>query len=90
MINTSVFFVTASEYPKLQAACPGDFPFTYLEFVARVDEGTAALEKQGIKARRIEVPIDDFLAWCNTEQREPDNRARATYASMLGSAKAMN
>jgi hypothetical protein len=90
MIYTAVFFVTESEYAKLQAACPNDFPFTYPEFLARVDEGTAGLEKQGYKARRIEVRIDDFLAWCKTERREPDNLARANYASVIGSTKAMN
>lgn len=90
MIYTAVFFVTESEYAKLQAARPDDFPFTYPEFVARVDEGTAGLERQGLKVRRIEVRIDDFLAWCKAERREPDNLARSAYASMLSFAKAMN
>jgi hypothetical protein len=90
MIYTSVFFVTESEYAKLQTACPDDFPFTYPEFLARVDEGTAGLEKQGLKVRRIEVRIDDFLAWCRGDRREPDNLARAAYASMIGSSRAMN
>jgi hypothetical protein len=37
--KAAAFFVGEDEYPKLQAACPGDFPFTYAEFAGRVDEG---------------------------------------------------
>ncbi|MFZ2399552.1 MAG: hypothetical protein WAW31_12925 [Smithella sp.] len=33
-----VFFVTEVEYPKLQAACPSDFPFIYAQFVERVED----------------------------------------------------
>ena len=57
------FFVTAAEYPRLQAACPGDFPFTYAQFCARVDQSirdtadTVAVEK-------VYVSVDKFLAWC--------------------------
>ena len=45
------FFVSAAEYAKLQAACPGEFPFDYTQFCARVDRSiqeaaeTAAIEK---------------------------------------------
>ena len=37
------FFVSAAEYPKLQAACPGDFPFDYVEFCAGVDRSIQEL-----------------------------------------------
>jgi hypothetical protein len=90
LIYTTVFFVTESEYAKLQIACPDDFPFTYPEFVAQVDAGTAILENRGYGVRRIEARVDDFLAWCKTARREPDDRARAAYASMIGSSRPMN
>jgi hypothetical protein len=89
-IYTTVFFVIESEYTKLQNACPDDFPFTYPEFVARVDADTVFLENLGYRVRRIEARVDDFLAWCKTARREPDNRARAAYASMIGSSGPKN
>ena len=39
MNKSAIFFVSEEEYPKLQAACPNDFPFTYAQFVERVEEG---------------------------------------------------
>lgn len=77
------FFVSAAEYPKLQAACPGDFPFDYAEFCAGVDRsiqeaaGTVAIEK-------VYVSVDKFLAWCAEANVRPNNISRARYAALTG------
>jgi hypothetical protein len=77
------FFVTESEYPKLQAACPGDFPFTYAQFCARVDQSiqdtadTVAVEK-------VYASVDKFLAWCAEAKVKPNNLSRARYAVVIG------
>ena len=77
------FFVTEAEYPKLQAACPGDFPFTYAQFRARVDRGildsadTVAVEK-------VYASVDKFLAWCAEAKVQPNNLSRARYAVVIG------
>jgi hypothetical protein len=77
------FFVSEVEYPRLQAACPGDFPFTYAEFCARVDKGirevadTVALEK-------VYVSVEKFLAWCAEAKVQPNNISRARYAVAIG------
>jgi len=78
-----VFFVTETEYPGLQAACPGDFPSTYVEFCARVDQSiresaaTVALEK-------VYVRVDEFLAWCAEANLRPNNISRSRYAILIG------
>jgi len=77
------FFVTEAEYPRLQAACPGDFPYTYAEFCARVDKNirdaadTVAIEK-------VYVRVDQFLAWCAEAKVQPNNFSRARYAIAIG------
>ena len=77
------FFVTEAEYPKLQAACPGDFPFTYAQFCARVDQSiqdaadTVAVEK-------VYASVDKFLAWCAEAKVQPNNLSRARYAVLIG------
>ena len=77
------FFVTEAEYPKLQAACPGDFPFTYAQFCARVDRSiqdaaeTVAIEK-------VYASVDRFLAWCTEARVQPNNLSRARYAVAIG------
>jgi hypothetical protein len=84
-----VFFVSESEYPKLQAACPGDFPFTYAQFVKRVDDGISALGDT-VRAVRIEVSVSEFLAWCSQSKRTPDNRARAEYVAHTAHKQGLN
>ncbi len=76
-----VFFVSEIEYPKLQAACPEDFPFTYAEFVARVEAGTQ--EMAGTVALvKVWVVVAEFLMWCKTSKLIPNNTARAQYAAV--------
>lgn len=78
-----VFFVSEAEYPRLQAACPGDFPYDYAQFCARVDQniresaGTVAIEK-------VYVSVDQFLAWCEKSGVQPTNLGRARYAIAIG------
>lgn len=77
------FFVTDAEYPKLQTACPEDFPFDYAQFCARVDEtiqeaaATVAIEK-------VFVSVEQFLAWCAETGVRPNNLSRARYAALIG------
>jgi hypothetical protein len=77
------FFVTEAEYPKLQAACPGDFPYPYAQFSARVEQSirdtadTVAVEK-------VYASVDQFLAWCAEAKVPPNNISRAKYAVVIG------
>lgn len=84
--NVSViFFVSESEYPRLQAACPRDFPFTYAQFVQRVEEGISHMPK-GVTIKKTYVDIAKFLSWCAETKVEPNNKARAAYAVFLYSS----
>lgn len=77
------FFVTEFDYPKLQAARPGEFSFTYAEFYTRVDQSvqdapdTVAIEE-------VYASIDKFLAWCADAKVRPNNISRARYAVVIG------
>ena len=77
--RVKIFFVSEEEYPKLQAACPGDFPYTYAQFVDRVAAGTEAMGDQ-VEVVKVHVRVAEFLEWCRAEKRPPDNRARSAYA----------
>lgn len=77
------FFVTEAEYPKLQAACPGDFPFPYEKFVAIVDQ---RLEKrlEQVTTRKAYVDVSEFLAYCDRHNIGPDQNARILFAQFVG------
>lgn len=80
---TYTFFVTETEYSRLQAVCPEDFPLDYAQFSARVDQSiqeaapTVAIEK-------VYVSVEQFLAWCAETRVQPDNLNRARYAVLIG------
>ncbi len=77
------FFVTESEYSKLQAACPGDFPFTYAQFCARVDQNIRGMADT-VAVEKVYASVDKFLAWCAEAKVQPNNMSRARYAVLIG------
>jgi hypothetical protein len=77
-----VFFVTESEYPKLHAACPGDFPFSYAQFVKRVHDGMAALGS----TVRVEVSVAEFVRGARSRSaRRTTKRVPSTLPKLLTS-----
>ena len=77
------FFVTDTEYPKLQAACPEDFPFDYAQFCARVEQAIQEAAAT-VAIERVYVSVDQFLAWCAETGVQPGNLNRARYAALIG------
>lgn len=77
------FFVTETEYPRLQAACPGDFPHSYAEFCARVDQNVRDVADT-VAVEKVYVRVDTFLAWCAEAKVQPNNISRARYAIAVG------
>ena len=76
----AIFFVTEQEYPKLQAACPADFPFAYGEFITRVEQ---TIDFAPAIVTKVNVNVDEFLAWCAKSGFKPTNIARAQYATLM-------
>lgn len=78
------FFVSATEYPKLQAACPGEFPYDYAEYCARVDRSIKNAAADNVVVEKVYVSVEKFLAWCAESNVTPGNLSRARYATMTG------
>jgi hypothetical protein len=79
-----VFFVSATEYPKLQAACPGDFPYDYAGFCARVDRSIKDAAADNVVVEKVYISVERFLAWCAEANVPPGNLSRARYATLTG------
>ena len=77
------FFVSAAEYSKLQAACPGEFPSDYAEFCAGVDKSIREAA-ESVAIEKVYVSVEKFLAWCAEENARPTNVNRARYAALMG------
>jgi hypothetical protein len=80
------FFVSATEYPKLQAACLGDFPHDYAEYCARVDRNIQDAAADNVVVEKVYVSVGKFIAWCAEANVQPGNISRARYAAVTGYA----
>ena len=77
-----IFFVSEEEYPRLQQLCPSDFPFTYEQFVKRVDDGMRQMPG-GIPSEKVYVTVSEFADWCIDSKVKPDTIARCKFAVLL-------
>lgn len=78
------FFVSETEYPKLQAACPGDFPESYEDFCAAVDRNIREAAADNVVVEKVYVSVEKFFAWCAETNVKPSNLSRARYATKIG------
>lgn len=53
----------------------------YERWRAKIEAGIAASEGRGLVVEKVEVHIDQFLAWCRARRRTVDRDARAAYAA---------
>ena len=77
------FFVSESEYPKLQAACPGDFPFPYEKFVAIIGQRIEKRREQ-VTTHKTNINVSEFIAYCTKRGIKPDEKARIDFAQLAG------
>ena len=77
------FFVAEAEYPRLQQACPGEFPYSYAEYCARIDASIKETAET-VSIEKVYVSVEKFLAWCAETNVPPSNVSRARYAAAVG------
>jgi hypothetical protein len=80
------FFVIEAEYPKLQAACPGEFPFPYSKFVAIREQRLRERLQQKL-THAVYVEVADFIAYCTKRGIPPNENARIKYAQFVGNCQ---
>jgi hypothetical protein len=66
-----IFFCSEADYPKFLAILPGNFPPTYREFVANVNQRIKDRKEQ-ITLEKTNVSFDEFIAFCRERGKEPD------------------
>ena len=56
---------------------------TYEEWVANAKKALREMRKAGIHAEKVEVDVEELLAWCRAEGRDVDGKARSQYAAEM-------
>jgi hypothetical protein len=54
---------------------------TYAAWAANAEERLQEMRQIGIRAEKVEVDVEELLAWCRAQGREVDGAARAAYAA---------
>lgn len=56
---------------------------TYEEWVANAERAVREMRRAGIHAEKVEVDVEELLAWCKARNRDVDGEARAQYAAEM-------
>ncbi len=55
---------------------------TYDEWLQSAQRTLPDLDAQGVAVEKVDVGVDELVAWCQQEHRPLDGAARAGYASL--------
>lgn len=56
---------------------------THAEWVANAEETLRGMRKAGMLVDKVEVDVEELLAWCKARQLDVDGGARAKYAGEM-------
>jgi hypothetical protein len=56
---------------------------TYEDWVASAEESLREMRKVGLYAEKVEIDVEELLAWCRAQGRDVDGKARAQYAAIM-------
>ena len=62
--------------PDIKQACQ-----SYEDWHAAITRAMNRLRRQGRRAEKVEVDVEELLAWCQAQDRPVDSAARAEYAA---------
>jgi hypothetical protein len=54
---------------------------TFTEWIEFAEEKVIQLEAMGLKLEKVEVDVDEMLAWCNKRSLPVDGESRSMFAS---------
>jgi hypothetical protein len=58
-----------------------DLEETHEEWVKIAEKTIEDLARQGVLAQKVDVDVNELLAWCSAQNRPLDSSARAAYAA---------
>ena len=83
-LRTGVAWYRAEQWERLRdiVAAPEALEETYEEWVAMATEKLSHLAEQGLVLEKVDVDVEELLAWCNERGRAVDGEARAEFAGV--------
>jgi hypothetical protein len=56
---------------------------TYEKWLINAEKGLQQMQEVGMSAEKVEVDVEELLAWCRAHDRDVDGAARAAYAAEM-------
>ena len=83
-INLAIAWYRATQWSLLKSvvADPDVIEDTYLEWLEVAEARVAELEELGLEANKVDVDVEEMVAWCKTRDMPLDGRARAQFVGV--------
>jgi len=66
---------------RAEAADPEVLEETYEEWLSVAQGAVLDLARQAVRAERVEIDVEELLAWCRANNRPLDGKARAEFTT---------
>ena len=66
---------------KEEAADPDVLEETYEEWLGIAQKAVLDFGRQGVRVERVDVDLEELLAWCRANNRPLDGKARAEFTT---------
>jgi hypothetical protein len=75
----------AGQWAKLKqlADDPGEFDDSYEAWQRGAERTERELSRRGLTTRRVQIDVDDLVAWCRTRNKPVTGDARAEYTAEI-------
>ena len=79
-----ILWIEEGRYEAFRAACDDSekLPHTHADFAKGFEKTKALVEGQGNIFVKVEVDVEEFLAWCRVNGRRPDAKGRLGFANV--------
>lgn len=83
------FWIRREDYPRYLSLCvdAANLPPTHEKWLYAANKGVERLSRAGIEVFRVEVDLDEFVAWCRTKGLNVDSEARTSYANEIAATQ---
>jgi hypothetical protein len=87
----SIFWIRRDDYGRFLDICSDadQLPPTYEKWLYRTDKHLKRLTRRGREIIKVEVDLDEFVAWCRSKGLNVDGNARSEYANVVAAVQVM-
>jgi hypothetical protein len=85
----ALFWIRQPDYARYRELCDDrdNLPAKYEKWVYAANKAFDQFQRQGLNVIKVEVDLDQFVAWCRSKNLDIDGRTRTRYANEIAAAQ---